>query len=175
MNFGIRSGASAEEINAVVQRALQAMNEAGARGEPMDVALLFDEDEEESEDNEDRNSNNNSNNNNNNNEIVATTIEDTVEATVDDDDDSVCRGCGEDPCLFVRHKESLEAYDEYENVATEDIPSNNLRRKKLYRQLTLMINGGPLGAGVRKPLPDCCVEAIREKFPSDIFMGFKAE
>jgi hypothetical protein len=37
-------------------------------------------------------------------------------------------------------------------LAGEDVPSNNERRKKLYRQLTLMLNDGPLGAGVRRPL-----------------------
>jgi hypothetical protein len=42
-------------------------------------------------------------------------------------------------------------------TSVEPIPSNNIRRKKLYRQLTLMLNGGPLGAEVRKPLPTCCL------------------
>jgi hypothetical protein len=64
-----------------------------------------------------------------------------------------------------------------EALAPEDVPSNNLRRKKLYRQLTLMLNGGPLGAGVRRALPDCCVSAIRAMLPSEgeSFMGFLAE
>jgi hypothetical protein len=38
-----------------------------------------------------------------------------------------------------------------------------------------MINGGPMGAGVRKPLPDCCVGHIREMLPSESFMGCRSE
>jgi hypothetical protein len=113
----------------------------------------------------------NNNNNNNNNAIVEAIVK-----AVEDDDDILCPGCGEAPCLFVAHEGSLVAFDEVEHdsLAPEDVPTNNIRRKKLYRQLTLMLNGGPLGAGVRRPLPDCCVSAIREMMPSDTFMGFKS-
>jgi hypothetical protein len=38
-----------------------------------------------------------------------------------------------------------------------------------------MIDGGPMGAGVRKPLPDCCVGHIREMLPSESFMGCRSE
>jgi hypothetical protein len=38
----------------------------------------------------------------------------------------------------------------------EDVPANNIRWKKLCRQLTLMMNSGPMGDRVRKPLPECC-------------------
>ena len=55
-------------------------------------------------------------------------------------------------------------------------PTNNIRRKKLYRQLTLMLNGGPVGAGVRRELPACCVTGICQMLlPSNTFMGFKEE
>ena len=95
----------------------------------------------------------------------------------DDDDKKICEDCEADPCVFVDHKESLLAFDEAEHSLQDDTPTvpNNVRRKLLYRQLTLMINGGPLGAGVRRPLPDCCVNAIRAMLPSDTFMGFKTE
>jgi hypothetical protein len=88
-----------------------------------------------------------------------------------------CPGCEESPCVFTRHKENLVAYDEAEHscLPGEDMPENNLRRKKLYRQLTLMINEGPLGAKIRRPLPSCCVTAIREMLPSDTYMGFREE
>ena len=86
-------------------------------------------------------------------------------------------GCGEDPCLFGTHQESLMAFDESEHgeLTEDDLPPNNIRRKKLYRQLTLMINGGPMGAGVREPLPTCCVAAIRTMLASETYMGFHAE
>ena len=95
----------------------------------------------------------------------------------DDDDKKICEDCEADPCVFVDHKESLLAFDEAEHSLQDDTPTvpNNVRRKLLYRQLTLMINGGPLGAGVRRPLPDCCVNAIRAMLPLDTFMGFKTE
>jgi hypothetical protein len=53
---------------------------------------------------------------------------------------------------FFLHEELLVAFDKAEHgerLEGEDLPSNNVRRKKLYRQLTLMLNGGPMGAGVR--------------------------
>jgi hypothetical protein len=173
MNFSVPSGASREEIDAVVDRAFQAMYEAGDRGEPMDVALLFDEEEAGGNSNE-SNDNNNNNNNNNNDDNNDNNINLDIATT---NDDNVCLDCEEDPCVFDTHKESLMAFDEAEHtsLAHEDVPPNNVRRKKLYRQLTLMMNGGPLGAGVRRPLPDCCVSAIREMLPSEIFMGFHTE
>ncbi len=69
------------------------------------------------------------------------------------------------------------AFDESEHgeLTEEDLPPNNIGRKKLYRQLTLMINGGPMGAGVREPLPTCCVAAIRTMLASETYMGFHAE
>jgi hypothetical protein len=119
------------------------------------------------------NSNNNDNDNNDNNMIEnVTTIELTVEAN-----DIGCPGCGDEPCVFLEHEESLIEFDEVEHsgLALEDRPTNNIRRKMLYRQITLMINGGPLGAGVRRELPSCCVSAIWAMLPSETFMGFKME
>ena len=89
----------------------------------------------------------------------------------------ICLECEEGPCLFVQSKLSLVAFDEAEHagLATEDAPSNNAMRKKLYRQLALMINGGPLGAGVRRELPTCCFSADREMHPSDTFMSFEED
>jgi hypothetical protein len=96
------------------------------------------------------------------------------------DEEEVCLGCFENPCVFFIHEERLVAFDaaEYSMIpAGEDVPSNNVRRKKLYRQLTLMLNDGPLGAGVRRPLPNCCVSAIRYMLPSpsETYMGFREE
>jgi hypothetical protein len=74
----------------------------------------------------------------------------------------------------LEHEELPVEYDDAEyglTTSVEPIPSNNIRRKKLYRQLTLMLNGGPLGAGVRKPL----LSRQSEISPSDTFMGYKSE
>jgi len=59
-----------------------------------------------------------------------------------EDSDGTCEGCGEDPCVFSTHEEQLTAFDvsEHGSLVQEEIPENNIRRKKLYRQLTLMID-----------------------------------
>jgi hypothetical protein len=91
--------------------------------------------------------------------------------------DNKCQVCKNDPCLFTANEDGLIDYDEAKHVhlAREDRPANNLRRKKLHCQLTSMINGGPMVAGVRKPSPDCCVGHIREMLPSESFMGHRSE
>jgi hypothetical protein len=79
---------------------------------------------------------------------------------------------------FFKHEELLVEFDDTEHgsmASSEPISSNNVRRKKLYRQLTLMLDGGPFDTGDRKPLPSCCVSAIQHMLPSDSFMGFKLE
>jgi hypothetical protein len=71
-----------------------------------------------------------------------------------------CKGCKEDPTIDTainkdvdgcEGRKSLVAFDEakHASLATkEKPPSNNVRCKKLRRQLTLvMVNGGPLGCG----------------------------
>jgi hypothetical protein len=196
MNFSIPYGASQEAVDAIVQRGVDAMFDAQLLGEAADVAFMFEEEEgedgeeegeawEEDEVKEDvddvKTDNPNaksitdakSNSDNNLTMTMEEWVNDVKEEIIE-----VCADCEEERCVFVENKESLVAYDEAEHVfvaEAEDVPTNNIRRKKLYRQLTLMLNGGPLGAGVRKELPACCVTGIREMFPSDTFMGFKAE
>ena len=105
----------------------------------------------------------------------------TMEEWINDEQEEfveVCPACGEEMCVFQVHKEGLAAYDDAEHggsLVAEEMPENNIRRKKLYRQLTLMLNGGPMGAGVRRELPYCCVNGIREMHTSETFMGFMAE
>jgi hypothetical protein len=112
-------------------------------------------------------------NNNNDDDIT----KDASAATIKDE--IVCPGCGEDLCVFVGHEESLVALDKVEHLglAPECLPLNNVRQKALHQQLTLMINRGPLGAGVCGALLDCCVLAIREMLPSEgeSFMGLLAQ
>jgi hypothetical protein len=105
-------------------------------------------------------------------------VDEIKKKRIDKEEDPECAECGESPCVFFQHEELLVEYDDAEyglTTSVEPLPDNNIRRKKLYRQLTLMLNGGPLGAGVRKPLPSCCVSAIRDMHPSDTFMGFKSD
>jgi hypothetical protein len=174
MNFEMTSDATKEQINATIERGLDALVEAHANGRPANVAFMFegnlpveqegekttvlDDDSKEEDKDETR-----------------LTLDGVDRVTVVYDDK--CQVCENDPCLFIVNEDGLIDYDEAEHghLAREDRPANNLRRKKLYRQLTLMINGGPMGAGVRKPLPDCCVGHIREMLPSESFMGYRSE
>jgi hypothetical protein len=79
------------------------------------------------------------------------------------------------PVFFEQNKGTLVAFDEVEQIAAKEIPSNNIRRKRLHRQLTLILNGGPMGAGVRPESPACCVAGIRAMHPSESFMGHMPE
>lgn len=160
-NFKIPANSSLPEIEAIVEEGMDSLFDAYEAGEDVpNVAFLHEqapvvEEEDEEED-----------------------IKEDVPPVIPADEiEESCPVCGEDPCLFVQHAEMLLAFEEAElaGLAPEDVPPNNLRRKALYRQMTLLINGGPLGAKVRKQLPDCVVTGIREMLPSDSFMGFHAE
>jgi hypothetical protein len=164
MNFYIPEKASIEEIEANVERSFDMAAAAFLVGRDAAEEGSYDDYDDENEKEDDANDDEDAvdDGNESNNAIVAT---------------STCPGCEEDSCVFIRHKDILVAYDEAEHgsLALEDVPDNNIRRKKLYRQCTLMINGGPLGAGLRRPLPSCCISAIREMLPSETFMVFLAE
>jgi hypothetical protein len=202
MNFSIPFGAGQDAINAVVQRGIDAMYEQEAAGETADVAFLFEgraegseeegeewdgseEEEGEEWDDDEQNAGNvveekvveDRNSEDRNDEHVDNhTI--SIEDWANDKEEefvAVCEFCGEETCLFEQNKETLVAFDEVEQIAAEEIPSNNIRRKRLYRQLTLILNGGPMGAGVRRELPACCVAGIRAMHPSESFMGCMPE
>jgi hypothetical protein len=177
MNFVFPTGATTDEIEAIVERGMDAMLDAVENDEEPDVCFLQEGSEEAKE--SDRKGETNT-------ETVVDGGDDEVDDNnkkraaeeEDPEDEEKCQECGESPCIFFEHEELLVAYDDAEyglETSVEPLPDNNIRRKKLYRQLTLMLNGGPLGAGVRKPLPSCCVSAIRDMLPSDTFMGFKSE
>ena len=55
-------------------------------------------------------------------------------------------------------------------------PPNNIKRKMVYRAMSNIINEGGLGAGVRKPHPQCVVDENRRIHPDEdgVYMGFKA-
>jgi hypothetical protein len=86
-----------------------------------------------------------------------------------------CEHCCEQPCVWVAKKEDMIFYDESEHglLPKEDLPPNNIRRKKLYRQMTLHLQDGVVQKGVRHELPTCVELGTRELFPSPTFMGFK--
>jgi hypothetical protein len=174
MDFTIPKNATPEEIEDIIERGMDAMMDAVDSGAEGNVAFLHAGSPEAEAARKKENASGTTDgragdddiavNNNNKKEV--------------DENEETCVECGESPCVFFKHEELLVLFDDTEHGATcstEPIPSNNVRRKKLYRQLTLMLNGGPLGEGVRKPLPSCCVSAIRDMLPSETFMGFKAE
>jgi hypothetical protein len=89
--------------------------------------------------------------------------------------DSHYKFCNNDPCVWLSKKEDMLNYDndEHRLMDYEDWPPNNMRHRKIYRQMTLFINEGPMGKGVHKELPECVVCRCHESFPSPTFMGFK--
>jgi hypothetical protein len=179
--FSFPAGASMEEVEELVGQGLDAMFDAHYAGKE-GVSVVFgkesivleagqDTQKDDKGDDDDKKTNENAD---------VRGDDDEEEEGEYHDLEEVCVGCFENPCVFFRHEELLVAFDEAEHgeelvvpAAGEAVPSNNVRRKKLYRQLTLMLNGGPMGAGVRRPLPDCCVAAIRDMLPSDNYMGFQ--
>ena len=60
-------------------------------------------------------------------------------------------------------------FDESEHslLTGDDIPQANLRRKEIYRQMALIMNGGPTGKGCHLVLPICIVNGVREMFPEN--------
>jgi hypothetical protein len=86
-----------------------------------------------------------------------------------------CKHCCEQPCVWVAKKEDMIFYDESEHglLPKEDLPPNNIRHKKLYRQMTLHLQDGVVQKGVRHELPTCVELGTRELFPSQTFMGFR--
>ena len=84
-----------------------------------------------------------------------------------------CEFCNEDPCVMVVHQ------DDFQGLVTlhgcNDLLDNCQRRFKLYREMTRLVNGY-LGKTVRKELPKCVTDPIREHFPNDSqvpYVGFR--
>jgi hypothetical protein len=86
-----------------------------------------------------------------------------------------CEYCSEYPCVWEAKKEDMRIFDMCENgyLPVEDYPPNNIRHKKLYREMFLHINQGPSGSGVRMQLPGCVEIGARLMFPLPTCMGFK--
>jgi hypothetical protein len=172
MNFKMDFNATKEQIDATVERGLEALVEAHANGRPANAAFMF-EGDLAAEADKTTVSDDDSNEKNDAKTRLALDGVDGITVVCDDK----CPICKNDPCSFTVNEDGLVDCDEAEHghLAPEDHPANNLRRKKLCRQLTSMIDSGPMGAGVKKPLPDCCVGHIREMLPSESFMGHRLE
>ena len=154
MDFYVRKGASKKDIEAMSARAIDALFDASKAGEDASVKLLFEENRDP-----------------NDKEAEARRLAGLnyvlVERDDEDEQGAACEECGEAPCLFLAQKESLVRFDEamLSGLAPKDVPPNQIRGNRLYRELTLRINEGPLGTGVRTPLPYCCVKGIRRIMP----------
>jgi hypothetical protein len=66
---------------------------------------------------------------------------------------------------------------EHQDLQDEKKPTANIRRKKLYRQMAITINGGPMGKGIRIQHPKCVIDGIQmiSPDPDGNYMGHKDE
>jgi hypothetical protein len=87
-------------------------------------------------------------------------------------DDVLCEQCENLPCVWADNQQAMVAFDQAEN--DEDAEPNK-RRHGLYRQMALIINGGPSGSGNRLKLPTCVLTGVRELFPDPeaVYTGHK--
>jgi hypothetical protein len=85
--------------------------------------------------------------------------------------DSLCDLCGENPCVWVCHREAVIAIDEDEHGPFAIV--NKTRHKVAYRHMFRVVNEGPGQKGVRKQLPGCVEKGVRALFPDNQYMGFK--
>ena len=85
----------------------------------------------------------------------------------------VCSTCKRNPCFIFEHLPYLHSIASHLKNTGQ---SNRSIRYQLYRRLTNKIHG-PLGRGVRRELPPCLVEFIRDNFPnentSEPYVGFR--
>ena len=86
----------------------------------------------------------------------------------------VCTTCQRNPCYILENLPYLHSVATHLKATGQ---SNRSIRYQLYRRLSNKIHG-PLGRGVRKELPPCLVEFIRENFPNEDktepYVGFRA-
>ena len=83
-----------------------------------------------------------------------------------------CTDCERNPCIWWSNRGDMYNMNINENEG--DVP-NNIRRRKLYRQMFLIWNKGPAGMGNRTKLPKCIEKGIRLMLPSDtkMYMGYR--
>jgi hypothetical protein len=82
-----------------------------------------------------------------------------VEAIMKEPEDEPveCVECSEYPCVWLSKEHDMIFFDqmEHEHLPEKDMPPNNIRHNKLYRQMTLHIQAGQVQKGVRHELPKC--------------------
>jgi hypothetical protein len=63
--------------------------------------------------------------------------------------EKACAFCEEQPCAWLSNHKSMHTWDKLEhgNLPEGDVPTANIRRKKLYHQMAIMMNGGLMGKG----------------------------
>jgi hypothetical protein len=99
--------------------------------------------------------------------------DDRLVVVVDDEVACVkCDFCGDTPCVWLVEKDRVIANDMAEN-GTPVTVVNSTRRKLAFRYMFRVINAGPGRQGVRKKLPECVENGVRELFPDLVYMGFK--
>lgn len=89
-----------------------------------------------------------------------------------------CPHCDNDPCLWYIHgNQTIESVGTwiimYRTEYDGNNPTNNLIRKFCYRTFTFL-HHGPLGSGYRIEIPKCVIDAIRNEYSDDHYMGFKS-
>jgi hypothetical protein len=74
--------------------------------------------------------------------------------------------------VWANSKESMLNYDQAVNDEDAEV---NKRHHGLYRQMALLINGGPSGHGNRLKLPQCIVTGVRGLFsnPGAYYVGHR--
>ena len=83
--------------------------------------------------------------------------------------------CGHNPCLWKHFGDDVISWDETEHgdLTGENTVLNNVRRKRMFRQMALLINGGPMGKGERMQHAECVLSGVRGLFPAEdgVYMG----
>ena len=87
-----------------------------------------------------------------------------------------CQNCLSVPCIWISNMDTMEETIRRLGLVHEH-PPNNIMRKYMYRTMSDIISGGPMGEGNRKPLPLCVLEGVRKKFLQEIgeYMGYRVK
>ena len=94
---------------------------------------------------------------------LAGIMEDKIHYLVSDWSSSQpCSHCKVGPCVWVTNIDNMVAVDTAEHDAHVDMRT---RRNVIYRQMSLIINDGPIGVGIRAILPPCVVAGVVALFP----------
>jgi hypothetical protein len=100
----------------------------------------------------------------------------TSTMTTEEDKKGTCTYCNSLPCVWASNKEAMLQFidaEEHGLLTGDDIPLSNQHRKGMYRQMALLLNGGPTGKGAGSEFPICVVNSVPEMFPESnkIYMG----